>query len=215
MNHPIHILPAEGSLRVGHMEELAANCSSSKPDPTDPNRTVFTFLARDVNDSRDRTVVADPAAGRYTADRAEGCVCEGLRTPLECQCQTSQCGNCSSVFVAIESTCEYAYCLYDECPLCTHQRESCNADALELGIREGWESLRVNQPSETDADILYGAVAEVLGAGSGDAPNFPVVRRILGRIAGVGEDESAWTLPDGSVLRLDSRNPAWLDSPRS
>ena len=46
------------------MEELAAHCSGSSPDPTDPTRTEFTFLAGGINDFHDRVIVPDPAEGR-------------------------------------------------------------------------------------------------------------------------------------------------------
>ena len=192
MNHPIHYLPVDGSLQAQHMDELAKHCSSSKPDPTDPARTVFTFLAGDINDIRDRVVVADPAGGHYTMGRPDGCVCRSFRAPIECQCSPTRCRDCGGEFTAIEPTCDFLYCLYDECQLCTHQREDCHAQEIERNINGEWQTQRAGQPDETDASNLYGAVAEVLGAESGDAPNYPVVRRILGRIAGSGDDESAW-----------------------
>ena len=211
MTHPIHILPADGSLQATHLEELAAHCSSSRPDPTDPTRTEFTFLAGDINDFHDRVIVADPAESRYTMERPEVCVCDFVRSPLECQCWTAQCSDCEGEFTAMESVCDFVYCLADECPLCTHQREGCHAQVIERDIHREWQSQRVDHPGETDAGYIYGAVAAVLGADSGDAPNYPVVRRVLGRIAGSGDDETVWRLPDGSTIRLDSRNPAWLD----
>ena len=213
MTHPIHILAADGSLQARHVEELAKHCSSSKPGPGDS--TAFTFLAGDINDFHDRIIVADPAVGRYTMERPDGCVCDFTRTPIECQCRATQCHDCGGEFTAIEAVCDFIYCLFDECPLCTHQRESCQAHVVERDVKAEWRSQQINHPGDTDAEHVYGAVAAVLGADSGDAPNFPVVRRILGRIAGSDEDESAWRLPDGSVLRLDPRNPAWLNYPEN
>lgn len=210
-SHPTHLLPIDGTLENLHMTLLAEHCSSQAPDPRDSGLTVFTFLASDVYDVRDRVIVADPANGRYTTARATGCVCEFARPPIECECWISECTACNQPFTAIESACDSIYCLYDECPLCSHQREGCYAEDIETRINEARQESALKYPEETAAHHMYEAIANVLGSGSGDAPNYPIARRILGRITQTGPDESEWVASDGSVINVNAKQPAWLD----
>ena len=210
MEHPIHILPSDGTLKPKHMRDLAENCSEQNPHPENPGLTVFTFRAKDVHDSRNRTIVADPKNGRYSADRADGCVCENVRSAIDCDCQKSTCFVCKQTFVAIANICDSSYCLYDECDLCTHQRETCSTLQIEQDIQAEYQKFLTENPNETQALAAYCAIAEILGAGSGDAPNFPIARKTVAALTSANPDDGSWTFNDGSVLKPYPPNHAWL-----
>ena len=209
MQHPIHFLSPNGELDGRSLRLLDENCSSQSPDPTDPSRTIFTFLAHHVFDVRDRIIVADLPNGTYTTERAPNCACDQLRTPIECGCIDTTCYTCGQPFTAMETICASTYCLYDQCPLCEHQRESCHAETIEPDIIELRDQMAIQSPTNTAADHMHAAISAVLGAGAVDAPNYPVTRRILSRHL-QSTEANAWTAPDGSRIHIDPTRPAWL-----
>ena len=214
MQHPVNFLLHDNTLHEEHVGLLFANCDRHSPHPDDPSRTVFTFSARRVNDVRDRTIDADIANGRYTADRSADCVCDQVRPDITCECWNASCHYCGLTFVAVQHACDSEYCLYDECKLCLHQRETCDFEEIERRVETARQSSVRQYPEETVASHAYAAVTAVLGGGSGEAPSFPAVRRILGRIMQVNpDDENVWFAPDGSTLRVDRRNSAWIETP--
>lgn len=213
--HPIHILASDGFLRPGNIQTLADNCTRSELHPDDDNLVIFTFAAADVNDSRDRIITADTASGRFRANRAEGCVCEDVREELDCDCHTLECTGCEERFIAIESTCEFMFCLYDECQYCTHQREDCLSNQVASQIRSAYRQELKEVEGVSRAEAAYSAIAETLGAGSGEAPNFPVARRSLSAMTGAEDTEGPWTFADQSVIDLDAANSAWFDLPKA
>ena len=211
MLHPIQSLPHNGQLNPERIAQRRRRSSSFTPDPENPQRTIYTFRAGDVNDNRDRVIIADPQNGVYTATRDPGCVCRRFYTPIECNCTMTACDTCELEFAATRSTCQFQYCLYDDCPLCTHQRENCDAQSIEAQIVEARHDYAQTYTSETTASEFYAAIADVLGADTGEAPNLPVVRRILGNHLTTTDDRLSWTAPDNSVIHVDPSQPAWLN----
>ena len=212
--HPIHILPWDGTLGPEHMQKLAESATSRTDHPSAPGAVIFTFSASEINDVRDRTIIADPGSARYSADRAPGCVCRKAKEAIRCDCQKTERHGCSRTLMAIENACAFALCLYDECELCAHQREDCMFEDIRQATIDEFAAQLRERPEEGMA-AAYSAIAETIGADSGDAPDFPAARRILVAMTDTHADGQRWPFSDGTALRPHGSSGAWLEIERA
>ena len=208
---PIHILPWDGTLGPEHMQKLAESATSRTDHPSAPGAVIFTFSASEINDVRDSTIIADPGSARYSADRAPGCVCRKAKEAIRCDCQKAERHACGQTFMAIENACAFALCLYDECELCAHQREDCMFKDIRQATAEEFAAQLRERPEDGIAAAAYSAIAETIGADSGDAPDFSAAPRILAAMTGESAGADRWPFSDGTDLRPYGSSGAWLE----
>ena len=80
--HPIHILPWDGTLGPEHMQKLAESATSRTDHPSAPGAVIFTFSASEINDVRDRTIIADPGSARRILAAMTDTHADGQRWPF-------------------------------------------------------------------------------------------------------------------------------------
>ena len=205
MNHPARFLTHGFPLTPIQWEELKANSTSHAPGPG-PHSTTFHFPAASINDSYDRTIIADAVTNTFQCLPQPHCACH--EAPLDCECTHTTCHLCGAPFIALASSCQHILCVQDDCPLCQHQRETCAADQIKRDIVEEHRQDTSQDPSGTQAQHYVAAIANVLAPGVGDAPLFPVTTRILNELVGE-QHNNAWTCPDGS--RIIEHPRGWLE----
>ena len=201
--HVSSLIYEEPTLNSAQIDSLRANCTNWIADATVSR---FVFTAQDFNDWQDRTVTVY-ADGSWTMTRPDCCVCEGQRGPAQCHCHPCQCSVCGRELTGVDPSCEFEYCLQDDCPLCSHEREFCAYETIRDGIADTATELlsqRQDHPGYCTADAYVEAVAQWQGASSGEAPLFPVIGTMLDEII-----NREWRLPDGSEIGV-SRDGQWL-----
>lgn len=185
--------------------EQATNLTNQVDSPeTSPQGTILTFKAKSVADDRDLVITIHPNGLTYTAEPRPGCICHTFRSPLECQCRPLECPTCNQTLTALEWTCTFQHCLHDNCPLCSHSRETCNSHEIirEINQQAMWQHAE-HDGATSLAEAYVQAIADRLGEGT-DAPCFPVTRRALKASPmlhpGKPTENGPWCFKDDSTL---------------
>ena len=212
VEHPMNYLSPGRPVSPAALQKMRDGCSRAEPGD-EPGTTVYTFEARSMRDIYDRTLVVNSADFTFRVRPLAHCVCQDVRDPLFCECVEDSCHLCGASLVAMTISCSDQGCLYDDCPLCRHYREGCGYETIRDGVFQEASKCRTDYPDETLAASFIHGVSVMLGAGSGEAPDFPVSERIieesLGEFGHAKREEGEWRYRDGSHV-VRSPDGAWL-----
>ncbi len=216
MQHPSNFLSRGEPLTPDTWFQLIRNCNTVASSP-DEDQITFHFNAQSIADNHDMVIVANRSNGSFNCMERPHCACQ--EHPLDCQCVNATCHSCKLGFVAFYHTCDSAFCINDECPLCKHQRESCLFEDLRSTVQQEAQRIQDETQGSSLAMAHVAAVAEVLAPGVGDAPIFPATVRILNELLPQDQDDAPgpdsagrrlWHCQDGSTVLQDPNSPGWL-----
>ena len=213
MKHPIQILNDSRPLTDHQWTQLAQNCSRQYDDDA-AGYTIFYFAAGAINDSYDRLVVANQLDHTHVYLRQPHCVCEGIRTAIDCDCTKTNCYHCKQEFIAMQNSCDSESCVNDDCPLCCHWRDDCGTQHIKDAIIAEYNEAISDDPDLGQAHAYHRAISRVLAPGVGEAPVFPVTVRLLNELVNPAHpnlDPQEWSLPDGTFITRPRKNRAWLE----
>lgn len=229
MQHPNDFLTRNSPLNPDQWRLLILNATTiafpAGPHPDKPcfqdDEIIFTFEAHSILDNHDMSIAANKFDGTFHCLQRPHCAC--LQDNMDCQCHETQCFTCGLPLVAVTSVCYSEFCVNDDCPLCSHQRETCHYEQIKENIRLSAAETTLDQPNLSDAMAYVGAVGEILAPGVGDAPIFPATVRILDSLLGGNHSthdlaesmkHASWTCPDGSTISQGNGFQGWLEASR-
>ena len=216
MKHPSSFLNPRQKINPQIWQDLMENHTTMAQGPEEGEVT-FTFSAQSIMDSQDMVITANPETGDITCLPRAHCAC--INEPLSCQCNPTSCHVCGTLLVATSSTCDSEFCVDDQCPLCSHQREDCLYQQVLEEVKKEASKARENDPSLSIALAHVAGVSQVLAPGVGDAPIFPATVRVLDHLLEGSHDPNDrmgnmtgahWKCPDGSEVLSDPNHPGWL-----
>lgn len=210
---PHDYLNPDGSIGPAQLALLRQQAESVATDPA-TGHTRYDLGANPLWGGHNLTITVNPAASAYDVVPRPHCACRGRRPPIQCECTLTACPSCGQEITALTTVCEFELCLHDECPACSHYRETCFAQEL---IDEIHNQASGMLDGMTQAEAMVGAVSEILGAHSGEAPIFPLTDRAIRSWSqfreASGEDHNRrWTFSDSSYARPDEITGIWLEA---
>ena len=211
---PHEYLDRSGSLSPEELRKLQDWVEETRYD-AGTGETVYELGARPIWGGYQLTVTVNAAQNAYQVKRREHCQCQEGRHALDCECIPVDCVKCHLRLTGLTNICDSELCLYDQCPACRHYRETCFSEEIIAAVLKQADIEQSHSSSEAMAMVF--AVAENLGAHTGEAPVFPITERAIDlseRLASrTGEGRNTvWTFQDQSTLTPDRTRGIWLEA---